>query len=112
MKRISFGLTLEQFEAGTKDVTRRLGWQTLQCGEHLLAVDRVMGFRPGQSARVLGEIEVLSVRREQLDQITDADVAREGFPGRDRAWFVDMFTTAQRCQPEQLVTRIEFRKVT
>lgn len=111
MRRISFGMTLAQFEDGSKDVTRRLGWELLQPGEHLLAVDRVMGFRPGQRERVLGEIEVLSVRREPLEQITDADVAREGFPGRDRAWFVAMFTAAQRCRPEQIVTRIEFRKI-
>ena len=28
MKRISFGMTIKQYEDGTKDVTRRLGWRS------------------------------------------------------------------------------------
>ncbi len=111
MRRISFGLTIDQFKAGTKDVTRRLGWKTLRAGDRLLAVDRVMGFRKGERARVLGQIEVIDVRREPLHAITDEDVEREGFPGRDAEWFVAMFCRAMRCEPSRLLTRIEFRRL-
>lgn len=111
MRRISFGLTKPQFVDGSKDVTRRLGWRTTKPGDRLLAVDRVMGFKPGQKAEVLGVIEVVSVRRERLDEITIADVQREGFPGHDDPWFISMFCQAMRCHPHTEVTRIEFRRV-
>ena len=111
MRRISFGLTLAQFIDGSKTVTRRLGWADLKAGDRLLAVDRVMGIRKGEKATVLGEIEVVDVRRERLDAITDDDVVREGFPGKDAAWFVAFFCKAMKVGPADEVTRIEFRKV-
>ena len=111
MKRISFRMTIPQYQDGTKDVTRRMGWLKLQAGDHLRAVDKVMGFRKGERATILGELEVLEVRRERLDAITDDDVRREGFPGKDAAWFVAMFCKAMGCKPDSLVTRIEFRKL-
>lgn len=111
MRRISFALTQPQFLDGTKDVTRRMGWLFLKPGDRLRAVDKVMGFRKGERATVLGVIEVISVRREPLEFITADDVRREGFPGRGRGWFVEMFCEAMRCDPSAEVTRIEFRRV-
>ena len=111
MRRISFRLTQPQFMDGSKDVTRRIGWLKLKAGDHLLAVDQVMGFRKGEKATILGEIEVISVRRERLSRITDEDVEREGFPGKSSLWFCAMFTKAMRCEIYVDVTRIEFRKV-
>lgn len=112
MKRISFALTIPQFEDGTKDVTRRLGWRKLTPGTRLLAVDKVMGWPRGHrgGGRVLGEIEVVAVRREPLHLIDDDDVRREGFPDRNAAWFVQMSCRQMRCAPDTVVARIEFRK--
>ena len=111
MRRISFALTQPQFLDGTKDVTRRMGWLFLKPGDRLRAVDKVMGFRKGERATVLGVIEVISVRREPLEFITADDVRREGFPDATPGWFVEMFCEAMRCDPSAEVTRIEFRKV-
>ena len=111
MKRISFGMTIEAFTDGTKDVTRRLGWLNLEAGAELRAVNKVMGFRKGERATVLGVVEVVSVRRERLDAITAADVRREGFPSMTPADFVAMFTKAMGCKPSTEITRIEFRKL-
>ena len=108
MRRISFALTADAVRSRTKTVTRRLGWQSLRAGDRLLAVDRVMGFSLGEKAVVYGPIAVTNVRRERLDAIDDADVAREGFAGRDAAWFVAMFCGAMKCEPGAQVTRIEF----
>jgi hypothetical protein len=113
VRRISYGLTQDAFEDGTKDVTRRLGWLFLKAGDHLRAVDRVMGFKPGQKARELGIVEVISVRRERLDAITPDEVRREGFTARSHTpkWFVDFFCSHMRCTPATVVTRIEFRRI-
>lgn len=111
MKNISFSITLDAFADGAKDVTRRNGWHSLRAGDRLRAVDKVMGFKKGEKPRTLGTIEVVSVRRERLDAITDEDVIREGFPGHDAAWFVAMYCKAMDVKPGSEVTRIEFRKV-
>lgn len=116
MRSISFALTIDQIVNGTKDVTRRLGWKNLKPGDRLQAVDKAMGFPKGSKAkdhqRVLGIVEVVSVRRERLDLITSDEVRREGFPGKPPVWFVQMFSTSMRCAPDTEVTRIEFRMVT
>ena len=108
MRRISFAKTRKQLEDGTKDVTRRIGWRDLQPGTVLLAVNKVMGLRPGERARVFGRIEVLSVRQEPLNRITEDDVKREGFPEMSPEDFVAFFCEFAGCEPDALVTRIEF----
>lgn len=111
MRRISFALTKRQLLDGSKDVTRRLGWTTLKPGTRLLAVSKCMGLKPGEQAEIYGVIEVVSARRERLDTITDADVAREGFPGEFAEWFVAMFCRHMKADRATVVTRIEFKRV-
>lgn len=113
MKLISFSMTEASFVAGTKTVTRRTGWHGLKPGERLMGVNKCMGFRPGEKPRFLGEIEVVSVRRERLDAITLEDVKAEGVAGVTTVEaFVAGFCKAMKCEPETEVARIEFRKVT
>lgn len=118
MRLISFSLTEKSFLDGRKTVTRRLGWLGLKPGARLMGVDKAMGLKPGQRPRHLGEIEVLSVRRERLDAITAEDVAAEDVAAEavegvtTPEAFVAGFCRAMKgCTPETLVTRIEFRKV-
>jgi hypothetical protein len=111
MRNISFFLTTPQFVAGTKDVTRRLGWSKLKPGDRLMAVVKSQGLKPGEKIERLGEIEVVSVRRERLNEIDQADVVREGFPTMTPAGFVTMFCIHMGGSEDQLVNRIEFRKV-
>lgn len=130
MRMMSFALTERQLMDGTKTVTRRTGWANVKPGERLLAVRKAMGLKAGEKAVVLCEIEVVSVRRERLDDITPAEVLAEGFPEwtNDPPAFVRMFCKHMRVAAEpvakslrdtrmrpmtgaDLVTRIEFRKV-
>ena len=108
---MSFALTTQQMFDGTKDVTRRAGWVDLQVGQQVQAVKKVMGLKKGEPIEPLGVIEVVSIRREPLNAIDTADVSREGFPGQTPAEFVAMFCRHMGGEPDQLVTRIEFRKV-
>ena len=67
-----------------------------------------------RTARVLlGELEVLDVRREPLAAINNEPqgTAREGFPELLPHEFVHLFRKAMGCEPEDMVTRIEFRRV-
>lgn len=111
MRNISFMLTEAQFIDGTKDVTRRIGWRTLTAGTRLQAVRKGMGLKKGEKAHVLGVVEIVGVRRERLDAITEVDCDREGFPLMGPAEFVLMFCRAMSCQPDTIVARIEFKKV-
>jgi len=104
---MSFALTRDQILDRSKTVTRRLGWAYLKPGDRLTACNKVMG-RKGAPLERLAELQVTSIRREPLSEITPADVIREGFPSLGPADFVAMFCRAMHCAPEQLVTRIEF----
>lgn len=108
-RNISFSMTGRQFLDGSKDVTRRMGWLRLQTGDKLMACRKCMGLKPGEKIVRLGEIVVLSVRRERLDAITLDDVRREGFPGMTQAEFIAFFCKGHKgCEPDSIVTRIEF----
>lgn len=112
MRLISFSMTEPAFVAGTKTVTRRLGWAGLTRGARLVAVDKAIGLKAGESPRRLGVIEVVSVRRERLDAITPEDVVAEGVENVSTPEsFVAGFCKAMRCEPDTLVTRIEFVRV-
>lgn len=111
MRNISFALTTPQFLDGSKTVTRRLGWSFLNPGDRLMACEKCMGLGFGGKIVRLGEIEVVTVRRELLFDITKDDCAREGFPEFEPQDFVKMFCDHMGCNPDKEVTRIEFRRV-
>ena len=109
MKRMSFSMTEPQLLDGAKTVTHRLGWKTLKPGERLLAVDKAMGLKRGERSKIIGEIEILDVRREPLRAITQKEVDREGFFWLGRGEFLEMFCQAMSCTRDTEVTRIAFR---
>lgn len=111
MKLISFALTTPQFLDGSKTVTRRSNWLKLKAGDRLMAVNKSMGFRKGESPTRYGVIEIVDVRRERLDAITDDDCAREGFSQYNAAEFVRFYCKHAGGFPEMMVTRIEFRRL-
>lgn len=92
-----------------KTVTRRKGWLDLKPGTRLTLCRKVMG-RKGEPLVRLAEVEVVDVCRQPLDAITADEVAREGFPGMSPEVFVRrFFVEAQRMDPQDIVTRIEWR---
>jgi hypothetical protein len=116
-RMISFSMTTPQFIAGTKDVTRRMGWLSLKVGDELIAVEKAMGLGKGGKVKRLGMIRVKSVRRERLDEMIAipaygyAEVDREGFPEMAPNGFVSFFCAGHKgCKPDSVVTRIEFEK--
>jgi hypothetical protein len=72
-------------------------------------VIKSQGIRKGEHVeKIGGPIRVVDVRREKLNAITAADVAREGFRGMTPAEFVAMYRRANGGRRDQIVTRIEF----
>lgn len=107
---MSVSLTEQQVRDRAKTVTRRDGWGFLKPGDRLTLVRKAMGLRKGEKVVRIAEVEVVSVRRERLDAITQADVLAEGFPGWTRHEFVRFFETSHKgCRAWDLVTRIEWR---
>jgi hypothetical protein len=117
-RNISFSLTTPQFLAGTKDVTRRMGWENLKAGDELCAVEKGQGLKKGEKVKRLGMIRVADVRREPLNRMTKEpdygkrECAREGFPHDTPTQFVEYFCASHRgCYPNKVITRIEFVKL-
>jgi hypothetical protein len=128
MRLISASLTTQQIiesvqraargEAPLKDITRRLGWLDVEPGEFLCVCKKVMGRRRGQPLERIATVQVVSVRREPLDTMTNDfgygcnECRREGFPAMLPGDFVKFFcATHKGCKPETKVTRIEFKYV-
>lgn len=112
MRRMSFALTTPQIRDRSKTVTRRTGWAFLKPGDRLAAVEKAMGFKKGEKAPApIAVIEVVSVDRQRLCDITPQDVFREGFPSFTTPQFIAFYKRANGGLRDQPVTRIEFRYV-
>ena len=107
-RRMSVSLTLDAVRERRKTVTRRHvdTWKDLKPGDRLTLCRKVMGRKAGEPLVRLAEVEVVSVRRESILAMTEADVEREGVPLVDRfgherfdeVWFPDGGTFAD-AQP-------------
>lgn len=111
MRNMSFFLTTPQFEDGSKDVTRRFGWWNLKPNERLRAIERGMGLKKGERMRVLGIIDIVSVRLEPLNEITQDECRREGFPHFSPQDFIDFLVAHHGVKPDAVLNRIEFKRV-
>ena len=119
MRNMSFALTTAQVRAGTKIVTRRMGWTFLKPGDLVRPVVKSQGLKRGEKVEVIREpLRIVSVRREALERLgVEESYGRlectlEGFGdhatlSEPRA-FIEFFCRTHACRPEDLVTRIEF----
>ena len=105
---MSFSLTKDAILNRTKTVTRRLGWDSLQPGDKLNAVEKVMGLKKGEKVNVLARIRVVSIRREPLFAVTESDIEKEGFPNMSKDKFIAFFQKHMKCKTTEMVNRIEF----
>ena len=132
---MSVSHTADAVEARKKVVTRRLGWRFLRAGDTLTLCRKVMGRKPGEPLERLAEVEVVSVWREQLCEMTALEVEREGVPAEVfmpgwwtrglpvvregchgevmqdavvEAW-VTWFAATMHCKPNDEITRIGWR---
>jgi hypothetical protein len=110
MRNMSFSMTTEAVRRREKTVTRRLGWWDLKPNTILQAVEKAQGLRKGEHVKPICLIRVVSVRREQLDNIYayERETAAEGFPELTPGAFMAMFCKANACETWRMVNRIEF----
>lgn len=111
MRNMSFFHTQQQIRDRTKTVTRRLGWANLRPGDRVCAVVKGQGLNRGEKVQRLGVIEIVANTRVRLNEITQDEVIREGFPDMGPARFVEFFCWSIKCSPNQWVNRIEFRYI-
>lgn len=115
MRNMSFMLTPRQILRREKTVTRRTGWIALRPGTLLQPVRKSQGLKRGEKVEPLGvPIRVVSVAREPIARMLRdhaygvEECRREGFPDRSPLDFVRMFCETHDCEPEDMITRIEF----
>ena len=117
MQNMSFALTPEQYKNKTKTVTRRNGWKRVKIGATYKGVNKCMGFKKGEKPIVFGYHVLIDSRWEALRRMIDEpeygrqEVILEGFPDLTPEEFVAMYCKHNKCVPETLVNRIEFRRV-
>lgn len=109
MRNMSFALTKDQILNQTKTVTRRLGWKFLKRGDLIQPVEKCMGLKKGEGVeRIGGHIRITLMGRSVLGFINIGEVRREGFLDLNPLEFVAMFCRHMKCDPMDIVTRIEF----
>lgn len=106
---MSVALTEQAVVERRKRVTRRLGWKFLKPGDRVTLCRKVMGRKPDEPLVRICDVEIVSVGRERLDDITPEDVIREGFIDMTPAVFVAFFCEHMNAGPSTEVTRIEWR---
>ncbi len=108
-RNMSFAMTTEQVATQKKTVTRRFGWWFLKPGDIVQPVEKSMGLQKGERAKKIGGlIRIVSVRKEALNAIDDADCTLEGYPEFTPEEFVHMLCSHYGCPREKPVNRIEF----
>jgi len=110
-RNISFFLTTQQIRDRTKTVTRRLGWSFLKAGDVLNACVKCQGLGKGEKIEKICKIRVVSVRKEKLHEVTNAEVKKEGFASAGKLDFINMFTHSMKCKYDTIVNRIEFEYI-
>jgi len=112
---MSFFKTAGQIRSETKTITRRLGWTFLKPGDRVMACVKCQGLRKGEKIEKIRSLLITKVSRERLDTITQEEVIKEGFldriPNKSRYLFIDMFCELNKCPPNTMVTRIEFKYI-
>ena len=112
MQNMSFSKTTDQARERSKDVTRRWGWGKLKPGDRVQQVVKAMGLKKGEKIEKIHIIEIVSNRPDPLENITQAECAREGFPDKDPAW---LRTLLLSMKPKNFKgnhpNRIEFKYV-
>lgn len=108
---ISMAKTIREFENGSKTETRRDGWLHAEPGMVLQAVDRLPRAGAWRRLRYAGGfdlIRITAVERVRLGDITEEQVAAEGFPGMAATEFVALYCVPGPPDPEREVSRICF----
>lgn len=112
MRNMAFSKTTPQIIGESKDITRRDGWDFLQPGDRLCAIEKGQGLKKGETVKRLKIIEVVSTRWEPLEAITQDDVRREGFPEWTPEQFIQFYLKGNRGKTRKsLVNRIEFKYI-
>ena len=70
---MSVSMTADAVIERRKTVTRRKGWTFLRPGDRLTLCRKVQGRKPGEPLERLAEVEVVSVAREPLWELTRRD---------------------------------------
>jgi hypothetical protein len=108
MRNMSFSLTTPQMYAREKTVTRRLGWDFLNVGDIVMAVEKCQGLKKGEKVVKISAIKIVKINAEMVNEITPEEIIKEGFPEMGVGEFVQMFCKANNCNPNTLINRIEF----
>ncbi len=114
MRHASFFLTTDQYRAGTKTVTRRLGWKNLRPGDLVMGCVKCQGLGKGGRIERIHPFEVISNQPERLGRLIEdpaygrLEAMLEGFPDLDGPGFVEMFCRHMQATPSTFVQRIQF----
>ncbi len=109
MRNMAFSKKTKQMYDRTATVTRRFGWWNLKPKERLQACEKCQGIKLGQHPVKICVIEVVKVGGEPLNNITQDECDKEGFPYLTPDEFVRMLADPLHYAYDVEVNRIEFK---
>jgi hypothetical protein len=114
-RRMSCSLTVDQVKARTKTETRRHvdTWKDLKPRDRLTLIEKGMGLPKGARQVVLADVVVVANDVVRLYDITEADVAAEGFPEMSAFEFIEMWLHAHGVHflSQSEAMRFEVRRI-
>lgn len=110
VRLMSFAMTIEQMRNQTKTVTRRHTIRKLKAGDLILAVEKLRGVRR-EDRKSIAVIQVVSVRREKLEAVTQDECRREGFPDKTPMEFIQLYIKGNSISPRLPLTEIECTRI-
>lgn len=115
---MAFSATKEQIRAGTKTVTRRLGWSDLESGEEFCAIEKGQGLKKGEKIVRMAVLRCIYNTPDTLAALEErpaygnSEAAKEGFPQMDGPAFLAFFCRINPgCTRLSRPNRIEFEYV-
>ncbi len=114
---MSVAFTEQAVRRREKIVTRRAGWwldrrgrRILRTGDRITLCRKVMGRRPGEPLERICDVEIVSVRREPLNQAgRGRELELEGCGQMTFTEFAAAYFNPQGIAAGDLVTRIQWR---
>ena len=110
--QISFGMTLDRFLALKKTVTRRY-WSSRYATRLRLCKTPIYATSNWRNGDIVGTVQIISIKNDNLEEITQEEVILEGYPEYTPEEFLDAFFSDRKAKnkPGYSYYRIEFEPI-
>lgn len=107
-RHMSFSKTTKQIYDKTKTETMRMGWNNLEPGDIVIAVEKAQGLKKGEKVIKITPIRIKYKIETIVMDVSPENCIKEGFPELTTSDFIGMFCKLNKCRPFDSVNRFGF----